>query len=367
MKKMLIMAGGTGGHIFPALTIADHCYAQGVAIYWLGSKGGMEERLVRSRYHLRLLNISGLRGKRKCDLFFAPFRITMAIIKAMKILRQVRPDVVLGMGGFVSGPGGVAARLLRIPLVIHEQNAIAGMTNRWLARVAQETLHAFPGAFPKRQYSKVVGNPIRQDIASIVHPQERYASRSGPVRILIIGGSRGAHAINQLMLETWRHWSQAMRPLIWHQTGEADFPHVSEQYQSISSTAIVQDFIADMASAYDWADIVVARAGALTVSELAAVGVASLLVPYPHAVDDHQTKNAMGLKEVGGSYVFQEKGLSVDAFRDALEALCQDRSTILTMALAAKRLDEGSSSGKVIAACENAIRRYRGNDYATME
>lgn len=367
MKKVLIMAGGTGGHIFPALTIADHCYAQGVSIDWLGSVGGMEERLVPAQYHLHSIQVKGLRGKGVMRMVLAPFLLLRAVWQAWKVIRRIKPDVVLGMGGFASGPGGLAARLLRLPLVIHEQNARAGLTNRCLSRIAAEVLQAFPDAFASLPRAKVVGNPIRQDIAGILAPAERFSVRRGPVRVLVLGGSRGAHAINVLVSEAFRDWPVESQPLLWHQVGEDDFEWVRDTYFAIAPTAIVDAFISNMAAAYEWADIVVSRSGALTVSEIAAVGVASILIPYPHAVDDHQFYNAQGLARVKAAQVMRQGTLSSEGLREVLMTLCADRSRITVMAEAARRLGSSMAGAKILAVCENVVRKREGTVYANIE
>ena len=367
MKKLMIIAGGTGGHIFPALTVADHCYAQGVSIYWLGSSGGMEEHLVGKQYHLETVEISGLRGQSKAALLRAPWRLLKALWQSMRILRRVKPDVVLGMGGFVSGPGGVAAWLLRIPLVIHEQNSVAGLTNRWLARLAKATLQAFPDVFPASVMAKQVGNPVRQDIAAIPPPSERFRFSRGPFRVLIIGGSRGASAINQLVCQVFHEWPSDTMPLIWHQTGQADGEKVEALYRDSVPLAVVEPFIEDMASAYAWADIVIARAGALTVAELAAMGAASILIPYPHAVDDHQYKNAQWLAREGAAIIFRQEAVTADDLRVMLMELSTQPQRVCEMADAAHCLGTTASGAQIIATCENIVRKHQGSSYAAVD
>ena len=367
MKKLMIIAGGTGGHIFPALTVADHCYAQGVSIYWLGATGGMEEKLVSPQYHLQTIEIAGLRGKRKLDLLLAPWKITRAIYQAIRVLRRVKPDVVLGMGGFVSGPGGVAAWLLRIPLVVHEQNSVVGLTNRWLAYFSQVTLQAFPDVFPASVQAKTVGNPVRQDIASAPGPLERFKYPRGPFRILVLGGSRGASAVNSLVCEVFRSWGSDEKPLIWHQTGESEFDHVVETYQQHAPLAVVESFIDDMASAYAWADVVIARSGALTIAELAALGVASILIPFPHAVDDHQFKNAQWLVQQGAAKVFRQETLTACQLRSVLLELESQPEKRLEMAETAYRMGVAASGAKIIAECEAIVRKRQGVSYVSAD
>ncbi len=367
MKKIMIIAGGTGGHIFPALTVADHCYAQGVSIHWLGAKGGMEEDLVDDRYHLETVKISGLRGKSKWVKLFAPLQICRAVWQSLRILNRVKPDVVIGMGGFVSGPGGLSAWLLRIPLVIHEQNSILGLTNRILSRLAKANLQAFPNAFPARANAKTVGNPVRQDIAALPEPASRYQFHRGPVRVLIIGGSRGAKNINRLMMDVFAQWGDHEKPLVWHQTGSADVETVKAAYEQYAPLSVVDPFIKDMAAAYAWADIVVARAGALTVSELSSVGLASILVPFPYAVDDHQYLNGKWLADQGGALIFKESELSVEKMRANLLELIVQGEKRLAMAEIAHRFGQPASGAKVIAACENAYRQSKGVTSVTID
>ena len=367
MKKLMIVAGGTGGHIFPALTVADHCYAQGVSIHWLGASGGMEEELVGEHYHLETVKITGLRGKSKKVLLFSPWLILKALWQSIRILQRVKPDVVLGMGGFVSGPGGLAAWLLRIPLVIHEQNSVAGLTNRWLARLAKETLQAFPDVFPDKLMARQVGNPVRQDIAAIPAPIERFRYSRGPFRVLVIGGSRGATAINDLVSQVFSAWPSDSMPLVWHQTGQLDYEKVETLYRENAPLAVVEPFIEDMAAAYAWADVVIARAGALTVAELAAMGSASILIPYPYAVDDHQYKNAEWLAKAGAAIVFRQETVTVTDLIEVLQELATQPQRIYEIADAAHRLGVTTSGAQIIAVCENVVRKHRGASYAAMD
>ncbi|MFO7604085.1 MAG: undecaprenyldiphospho-muramoylpentapeptide beta-N-acetylglucosaminyltransferase, partial [Gammaproteobacteria bacterium] len=287
-RHIMIMAGGTGGHIFPALAVAHELRQQGHRVTWLGTPHGMEARLVpQAGYAMEYISIQGLRGHGVARWLLAPFKLLGAILQALRILSRQRPHVVLGMGGFVAGPGGVASWLWRCPLVIHEQNAAPGLTNRLLARLATTVLQAFPNSLPK---ARLTGNPVRDSISRLAPPEQRYAQRQDALRILILGGSQGALILNQIVPAALARVG-AQPPLqIWHQCGERHLQATLETYADAGVHARVAAFIDDMAEAYAWADLVICRAGALTIAELAAAGVAAVLIPFPHAVDDHQTK-----------------------------------------------------------------------------
>jgi UDP-N-acetylglucosamine--N-acetylmuramyl-(pentapeptide) pyrophosphoryl-undecaprenol N-acetylglucosamine transferase len=309
---VLIMAGGTGGHVFPALAVARELRKHGVDVVWLGTHKGLEASVVpKAGIAMEWVSVAGLRGKHIADWLVSPFRLTAAIVQSLGVLRRRRPMAVLGMGGFVSGPGGLASRILRIPLVIHEQNAIAGMTNRWLAKLADRVLQAFPSAFPQSGRATTTGNPVRAEIASVAAPRRRYAQRTGPLRLLVIGGSLGAQALNESVPQALQRLPEAARPQVRHQTGIRNLEAAQKCYAVAGVAASVEPFIEDMASAYAWADLVLCRAGAMTVSELAAVGVPAILVPYPYAVDDHQTHNAKYLVDAGAASLLPQDQLSV--------------------------------------------------------
>lgn len=354
-KTFLIMAGGTGGHVFPALATARKLEALGHQVFWLGSRGGMEEQLIGdSGIPLSLISVTGLRGKGRLALAAAPWRLTRALVQALAVVRRVQPDCVIGMGGFASGPGGLAAWLLRKPLVIHEQNAIAGMTNRWLSRFASNTLEAYPGAFGPKVVTRCTGNPVREDLAVLPAPQQRLSDRQGQARLLVLGGSRGARAINQSLPATIGNMPAAERPVIRHQSGAADLAETRAAYEDQGVEAEVSPFIDDMAQAYAWADLVVCRAGALTLAELCAVGVGSLLVPYPHAVDDHQMANARFLVNREAALVLPQNELTQSTLQQLLQSLLGDRKRLLKMADAARELSRTDATERVVNYCLEA-------------
>ncbi len=333
---IVIIAGGTGGHVMPALSVAAQLQQQGWRLHWLGTQRGLEARVIPERgIAIDFIYITGLRGKRLFTKLLAPWRIVYATWQAWRVIKKVRPNVVLGMGGFVTGPGCVAAWLRRIPVIIHEQNAIAGMTNRYLARIAKAVCSGFPTVFPEKYHPIVIGNPVRADIASIAEPTQRYSQRRGPLRLLIIGGSLGAKAINQLVPQALADMPAAQRPQVWHQTGEQHYQDVTQDYQQRGLTARIEPFIDNMVAAYTWADVVLCRAGASTVAELAAVGVASILVPYPCAVDDHQYHNAAFLVNAQAAILWRQTD---DFSATRLQAMLQQsRTDWLIMANAARQ------------------------------
>lgn len=355
-RTVLIMAGGTGGHVFPALATADVLRKQGVGVQWLGTANRIEANVVPAAgIKLHTISVEGLRGKGKLGLLKAPFKLLVAVMQAFKVLRQVRPDAVLGMGGFASGPGGLAAWLTRTPLVIHEQNAFAGMTNKVLSRFATRVLQAFPGAFGGQNKGDIVGNPVRGKILELPEPASRYEGREGPLRLLIVGGSLGAQAINQLVPKVLAELDESARPEIWHQTGAKNIDGTLKAYEQHHVSGRVVPFIDDMAEAYAWADLVLCRSGALTISELAIAGVASVLVPYPYAVDDHQRVNAEFLVEQGGAQCVLQQELSVEKLLTLLQQL-NDRQTLLKMAEAARGLARPEASQTVAGVCVEVMK-----------
>jgi len=354
-RRFLMMAGGTGGHVFPALATARALQNQGHQVYWLGARGGMEERLIgETEFPLSLIHISGLRGKRKLALLAAPFRLMRALAEAYVLLREIRPDCVVGMGGFVTGPGGIAAWLQRRPLIIHEQNAVAGMTNRWLVRFAETVLEAFPGSFGAGVVTRCTGNPVRQDMVGIVEPEQRLSGRTGAPRILVVGGSLGAQVFNQRIPQALALLPVNKRPQVWHQCGEKNLDMAREAYEQASVDVNLEAFITDMAEAYSWADLVICRAGALTVSELCAAGVGAILVPLPHAVDDHQTHNARHMVEAGAAMLVPQSKLTPDWLAETLKTLAADRDRILNMAKAARTLARPDATERVVNYCLEA-------------
>ncbi len=351
------MAGGTGGHVFPALVVAKHLEAKAWEVLWLGTRSGLETDIVsRENISIQYISVSGFRGKKALSLCLAPFKAALSFIQALKILRSFKPDVVLGMGGFVSGPGGLAAWVLGIPLVIHEQNAIPGTTNKILSRLAKRVLQAFPNAFIQAsiQPSKflITGNPIRDSLITLPLPEERFKSRQGALRLLVIGGSRGARALNALCPKALALMPADIRPEIKHQVGAAHVEETKLVYQKNGLNAEILPFIQDMADAYAWADLVLCRSGALTISELGAVGVGSILVPYPFAIDDHQWINAQFLEKAGGAIVIREHLLSPEILAEHLLAFSNDRMKGLKLAKAAKNAFKLDSTTLVVDACK---------------
>jgi len=334
---VMIMAGGTGGHVFPALAVAHRLRERQCEVVWVGTQRGLEARVVPANgFDIEWLSVSGLRGKGLLTWLLAPWRLTLALTQALAIVRRRKPSVVLGVGGFVTGPGGVAAWLMRRPLLIHEQNAIAGLTNRWLARLAREVLEAFPGSFPGTVRTRCIGNPVRREITALPPPEQRFATRSATVRVLIIGGSLGAARLNASVPAALALMPLHARPEVWHQAGERGIVAAREAYARADVQARVDAFIEDMAAAYSWADFVICRAGALTVSELAAAGLGAILVPFPAAVDDHQTHNARYLTDAGAALLIADRDLEPERLSAELTRLCADRTTLLEMARLAR-------------------------------
>jgi UDP-N-acetylglucosamine--N-acetylmuramyl-(pentapeptide) pyrophosphoryl-undecaprenol N-acetylglucosamine transferase len=352
-KSALIMAGGTGGHVFPALAVADILREQGVEVHWLGTAAGIESRVVPDAgITLHCIDVKGVRGKGKLGLLKAPWLILKAIMQAKKVFKTVKPDVVLGMGGFASGPGAVAAKLASVPLIIHEQNAKAGMTNKLSLSMATRKLAAFPGAFGSDQQKgiEIVGNPVRGAILQLEESAQRYAKRDGKLNVLIVGGSLGAVALNTIVPKAMQLLDASQRPNIWHQAGANKSDETLSLYQTCEVQAQVDPFIKDMHSAYNWADVVICRAGALTVSELAIAGVASILVPFPFAVDDHQTANGQFLVDAGAALLADQKSLDAKKLKDLLESL-SEREKLAKMAANAQSVAAPNASQSVAQIC----------------
>ena len=345
----LIMAGGTGGHVYPALALAGALTKRGHKVHWLGTARGIESKLVpAANYTLHELDIGGVRGHGWNTKLRAPARIGKAILQAAKVIRNIEPQVVIGLGGFAAGPGGVAAKLLGKPLVIHEQNARAGTTNKLLARVASRVLTAYPNALPDAQ---CIGNPVRREIELLPVPAERFANRSGAARLLVLGGSLGAAAINAVVPGALAQMTVELRPCVRHQTGDKHLAQTQENYRMAQVDAQVLPFIDDMAEALAWADLVVCRAGALTVAELAAAGVGAILVPFPHAIDDHQTANAQFLANAGAGIIKQQSELTEHHLAALLTNLSMDRGRLLAMAEAARSLAVTQSAERFADIC----------------
>jgi UDP-N-acetylglucosamine--N-acetylmuramyl-(pentapeptide) pyrophosphoryl-undecaprenol N-acetylglucosamine transferase len=375
-NKVLIMAGGTGGHVFPALTIGTELLARGLQVEWLGTRHGLEARVIgATKIPLHFISITGLRGASVFKKILAPFFILIAVLQAVFKIWKIKPVCVLGMGGFVTGPGGLAARILGKKLLIHEQNAVAGLTNQLLFPFANVVMEAFPGAFlRKNQLSQksllrfftsstrttVVGNPVRSDILSLAEPAQRFAAHSGKLRLLVLGGSLGAKAINEIMPLVLASFSANERPLIRHQCGNRNLESTTQDYLKLglmlNDDLQLTSFIDDMAAAYGWADIIICRAGASTIAEIAAIGLASILVPYPHAVDDHQTANAQILQQVKAAKVFFQHELSVATLAVVLREYAADRGLLLKQAQAARTVAIRDASSRAADLCEELCR-----------
>jgi UDP-N-acetylglucosamine--N-acetylmuramyl-(pentapeptide) pyrophosphoryl-undecaprenol N-acetylglucosamine transferase len=350
----MVLAGGTGGHVYPALAAAQELASRGWEIAWLGARDGFEARVVPGYgFPIDLVDVRKVRGEGIATWLLAPVRLLRAMAETAAVLRQRRPAVVLGMGGFVAGPGGLVARLLGLPLVIHEQNAVPGLTNRWLARVATRVLQAFPDTFPRGRRADTVGNPVRADIVALPRPAQRYAERFGPGRLLVVGGSLGAQALNEAVPAALAALPGDRRPAVRHQAGRGKAEATEAAYRAAGVAADVSEFLIDMAGAYGWADLVVCRAGALTVSELAAAGVPAVLVPYPFAVDDHQTRNAAFLAEAGAGVLLPQTELPA-RLGAILTDLLGDPAGLRHMADAARALARPDAARRVADVCEEA-------------
>jgi UDP-N-acetylglucosamine--N-acetylmuramyl-(pentapeptide) pyrophosphoryl-undecaprenol N-acetylglucosamine transferase len=371
--KVLIMAGGTGGHVFPALTIASELLARGTQVEWLGTRQGIEARVIaNTSIPLHYITVSGLRGKSIVKKLLAPFVIIAAIAQAWIKIRRIQPGCVLGMGGFATGPGGIAARLLGKRLLIHEQNAVAGLTNRVLFPFASLVMEAFPGAFTRKTRHSflqrladarkitVIGNPVRPGILAIAPPEERFAGRSGRLRLLVVGGSLGSVAINRVLPRALALLAADERPLVRHQCGNRNLDDTRAAYEAAGLKAEgdveLSTFIDDMASAYVWADIILCRAGASTIAEISAIGLPSILVPFPHSADDHQGENARILERAGAARVIYQNELNAEGLASYLRELTRDhdRSRLLGYARAARTLAVRDASTRAANLCLEA-------------
>jgi UDP-N-acetylglucosamine--N-acetylmuramyl-(pentapeptide) pyrophosphoryl-undecaprenol N-acetylglucosamine transferase len=353
--RIVIMAGGTGGHVFPALAVAHELKARGAEVSWLGTRRGLEADVVPAAgFDIDYISIAGLRGKGMTGWLLAPWRLSKALFQALGIMHRRRPSAVLGMGGFVTGPGGVAAKLLRRPLIIHEQNAIAGLTNRLLSYIADHVLEAFPDAFYGTRVEQT-GNPVRSDIMQLPVAKERYAQRDGRIRLFVLGGSLGAMFFNETLPRALALLPESMRPEVRHQCGKRHPEITRSNYEKAGVEVELLPFIDDMAAMYGWADLVLCRAGALTVSELAVAGVPALLVPYPYAVDDHQSANGRFLSEAGAAELLPQDTLSTEKMADVLKRYCetpeQGRTLLLGMAQQAARLAKPEATQRVADIC----------------
>lgn len=375
-KKVLIMAGGTGGHIFPALGIAHHLQTLGVSVEWLGTKKGMESELIpQTGIPIHYISIFGLRGKSVLTKVFSPFAIVIAVFQALVKILKSKPSCVLGMGGFVTGPGGVAAWILRKPLLLHEQNAIAGFSNQLLYPMASIVMEGFAGAYRRKQevtksslLKRIcsgdkaihVGNPLRQEILDCPPPQQRFRendNQSG-IKVLVLGGSRGALAINRLIPELLKKFLAAEKIELWHQCGKQNIEsckaYYKEQGIEESQNRRIVSFIDDMAEAYCWADVVICRAGASTVSEIAAIGIPAVFIPFPFAVDDHQTENAIIMQKLGAAWVLQQKGLVAAKLGSVLMQFIEDKKLILKIGLLAKQAAKTDATEQAAKYCMEA-------------
>ncbi len=355
MTRLMVMAGGTGGHIFPALAVSEHLRREGWQVAWLGARGGMEERIVPPYgYAVSWIRFGGVRGKGWLRKLLLPVALLIAFWQSAAALIRHRPDVVLGMGGYAAFPGGMMAVLLGKPLVIHEQNAVPGLANRVLAGVADRVLSAFPDAFDGNVNVVWSGNPVREDILRLPAPEARFAGRSGPLSLLIVGGSLGAKALNELLPLAMHLMGENERPVIVHQSGPAHAEQLREAYLSRGVLAEVLPFIDNMAGRYADADLVICRSGATTVTELADAGVGSILVPFPHAVDDHQTPNARYLSDRGAAILLPQAELTPQVLADVLRGLSRPR--LLDMARAARAAAKPEATRKVAECCRELVQ-----------
>jgi UDP-N-acetylglucosamine--N-acetylmuramyl-(pentapeptide) pyrophosphoryl-undecaprenol N-acetylglucosamine transferase len=352
-RPILIMAGGTGGHVFPALALARLLREKAHKVIWLGTHRGIEARVIPAEgIPIEWLSVGGLRGKSALTLLAAPLKLVMALVQALSVMWRHRPAVVVGLGGFVTGPGGVAAWLTGRPLLIHEQNAVAGFTNRTLAHYfAREVLEAFPGSFGGRVRARAIGNPVRRDIIAVPPPAARFAGRSGPIRILVIGGSQGAARLNEVVPQGLKRAAGQVSFEVRHQAGEKWIESGRESYAKAGVQADVRAFIENMGEAYGWADLVICRSGALTVSELAAVGVGAILVPFPAAVDDHQTHNAGYLVKAGAAVLIPQSELTPERLATELRRLAASRDTLREMAEKARSLGRPEAADDLATSC----------------
>lgn len=354
---VVIAAGGTGGHVYPALAVAECLRRQAVRVVWLGTTAGLEARVVpRHGFDFITVRVTGLRSGSWRRRSSAPLRFLLALGAARRCLRRNRAALVLGMGGYASAPGALAARLLGLPLVLHEQNAVPGLVNRWLGPWASRVLEAFPGAFPLRRRAIHVGNPVREEILEVPDPKDRLTSRNGPLRVLVLGGSQGARILNQVVPQAVARVKDQAKLAIRHQAGRGNADRTRERYAGTDFDVEVEEFIDNMAGAYAWADVVVCRAGALTVSELAAAGAASVLVPFPFAADDHQARNARRMVESGAALMLPQEDFDAFQLSKLLLEFDQGRARVLEMASAARRLAIGDAASNVARHCLEVAR-----------
>ncbi|MCF8977009.1 MULTISPECIES: undecaprenyldiphospho-muramoylpentapeptide beta-N-acetylglucosaminyltransferase [Pseudomonas] len=351
--NVLIMAGGTGGHVFPALACAREFQSRGYKVHWLGTPRGIENELVpQAGLTLHLINVTGLRGKGRLSLLKAPLMLLKALMQARKVVRELKPVCVVGFGGYVTGPGGLAAKLAGVPLIIHEQNAVAGTANRSLASFASRVCEAFPDTFAASNKRRTTGNPVRVELF-LETPRQALAGRKA--RLLVLGGSLGAEPLNKLLPEALAQLPVDIRPEVFHQAGKNHDEITAERYRNVGVEAQVAPFIQNMAQAYSWADLVVCRAGALTISELAAAGLPSLLIPLPHAIDDHQSRNADYLAREGAAFVMPQATTGVAEMAARLKEVLMQPEQLNSMARTARRLAKPDATNTVVDVCVEVV------------
>jgi UDP-N-acetylglucosamine--N-acetylmuramyl-(pentapeptide) pyrophosphoryl-undecaprenol N-acetylglucosamine transferase len=356
-RTALVMAGGTGGHIFPGLAVAEALRDRGWAVHWLGAPGGMEQQLVPPRgFAFEPVQFGGLRGKGPLTVLMLPVRLLRAFFQSIEVLRRVKPDVVVGLGGYITFPGGLMSVLLGKPLVLHEQNSVAGLANKVLASVANRVFTAFPHVLKNAQW---VGNPLREAFVSQPDPMARFAGRTGPLKLLVVGGSLGAKALNTIVPKALARIAPDERPIVLHQSGAKQIDDLRAHYAAAGVEAELTPFIDDTATAYATADLIVARAGASTVTEIAAVGAAALFVPFPSAVDDHQTTNARFLVDAGGGWLVQQTDLTPELLADLLQKT--ERTTLVEKAMKAKTMQKTEAVDAMVLACEALAAKKRGD------
>lgn len=360
-QKVMILAGGTGGHIFPGLAVAASLRDRGVSVHWLGARGGMEcQKVPAANIPIDTVDITGLRGKGLNRWLSLPWHLLKAVRQARVVMRAQKPNCAVSFGGYAAGPGGLAARFSGVPLVIHEQNRVPGLTNKVLARFSRRVLQAFPETWPTHFKAETCGNPVRSDLVAVVPPEQRLAGRLGPMRLLITGGSQGAQALNEFLPNAVARLPAGFAVEVRHQAGKGRAAETAQAYLQAGVKAEVREFIEDMAEAYAWADLVVCRSGALTVSELAAVGLPAILVPFPFAVDDHQTRNAEFLVNAGAARLQDESSCTIDAMTGHLQELLSDRAGLLRMAKAARAVAVPDAAERVADICLQSAIAGRG-------
>ena len=356
MTTLMIMAGGTGGHVYPALAVAHTLQSDGVDIFWLGTREGIEARVVpENKIDVEWVSISGIKGRGLFALITAPFKIVYAMVQTAVIIYRRRPEAALGMGGFVSGPGGLTARLLMVPLLIHESNAVVGLTNKWLAKIANEVMVGFPDVLKNNRHYHYVGNPVRQSIAALPAPEQRLQARTGKLNLLVVGGSLGALVLNETVPAALAKMDPALQPVVRHQAGRGKLEATKESYQALSVEASCIEFIEDMAEAYRWADLVICRAGAMTVAEIAAAGVAAIFVPYPYAIYDHQTLNARFLADKNAAIVIPQERFSDESLAAVLAELANDRPVLMGLSRRARKNAKTDATRRVADLCNEVM------------